>query len=136
MLDDAGHSLLALLERDDHDRGYGVNHHVFSFQAGEQVLRDEDPLSLSRRKTGSQRYAGGQTSAGLPAVVHCGGCLKAMRPHQLELYFETDPALALRQFHEQIWQDDVGPEPRHQDVTPISSTAAASLAPLRNGARR
>jgi hypothetical protein len=39
MLDDAGHSLLALLERDDHDRGCDVNHHVFSFQAGEQVLR-------------------------------------------------------------------------------------------------
>jgi hypothetical protein len=39
MLDDAGRSLLALLEHDDHDRGCGVNHHVFSFQAGEQVLR-------------------------------------------------------------------------------------------------
>jgi hypothetical protein len=32
MLDDAGHSLLALLERDDHDRGCGVNHHVFPFR--------------------------------------------------------------------------------------------------------
>jgi hypothetical protein len=35
-----------------------------------------------------------------------------MRPHQLELHFATDPALALRQFHEQIGQDNVGPEPR------------------------
>jgi hypothetical protein len=30
-----------------------------------------------------------------------------MRPHQLELHLETDPALALRQFHEQIGQGDV-----------------------------
>ena len=36
-----------------------------------------------------------------------------MRPHQLELDFETDPALALRQFHEQIGRDNVGPDPRH-----------------------
>ena len=41
-----------------------------SFQAGEQVLGDEDPLSLSRRKTGSSVTPGGQISAGLPAVVH------------------------------------------------------------------
>jgi hypothetical protein len=39
ILGDAGHSLLALLEREDHDRACRVNHHVFSFQAGEQVLR-------------------------------------------------------------------------------------------------
>jgi hypothetical protein len=38
-----------------------------------------------------------------------GGCLKAMHPHQLQ-HFETDPALALR--HEQIGQDNAGPEPR------------------------
>jgi hypothetical protein len=32
MLDDAGHSLLALLEHDDHDRGCGVNHQAFPFR--------------------------------------------------------------------------------------------------------
>jgi hypothetical protein len=52
-----------------------------------------------------------------------------MRPHQLELPFETDPALALRQFHEQIGRGDVGPEPRHQAVTAIApgSTIAPAL---------
>jgi hypothetical protein len=48
-------------------------------------------------------------------VVHA-----AAAPTQLELHFETDPALALRQFHEQIGQGDVGPEPRNQAVTAVA----------------
>ncbi len=43
-----------------------------------------------------------------------------MRLHQLELHFETDPALALRQFHKQIGQGDVGPKPRHKALTAVS----------------
>jgi hypothetical protein len=30
---------------------------------------------------------------------------------------ETDPALALRQFREQVGQADVDPEPRHKALT-------------------
>jgi hypothetical protein len=51
-----------------------------------------------------------------------------MRPHQLELHFETDPALALRQFHEQVGQGDVDPEPRQQPVTAVPAGSTAVLA--------
>ncbi len=51
-----------------------------------------------------------------------------MRPHQLELHFETDTALALRQFHEQIGQGDVWPKPRHQAVTTVAPSSTTALA--------
>jgi hypothetical protein len=42
----------------------GVNNHVFSFKAGEQVSGEEDRLSLSRRKTGSSVTLGGRLALG------------------------------------------------------------------------
>ena len=46
----------------------------------------------------------------------------------LNCIWRRDPALALRQFHEQIGEVDIGPEPHQQVLAAIAPSSTAALA--------